>query len=91
MNDIILNKIYSEAITRARGIKQSLEEQQVRLWKVSLICENGFIKKPKGLFRKKCPKCGSNLVRKYPYNFIWRVCSKCDYEWAKAPETSEGD
>jgi DNA-directed RNA polymerase subunit RPC12/RpoP len=53
--------------------------------------QEGLILGPKGLIRKRCPKCGNRLShQRLPYFFNlntvhYYICPSCGYEFARLP------
>jgi hypothetical protein len=84
MDDVKLDKLYKQAevVQEKLSLKDKERNGTPHLWKLLFVCFNGIVKRPKGVFRKRCPECGCMLKRVAPFDpWTYLVCPRCDYEW----------
>lgn len=86
MNEEELNEL-EDKFTLKEIKSQRIESHAQRI----LMLQNE-IPKPKGLLRKKCPKCDkiltSNYIHTNPFRYIILYECKCGYEYAVARKTN---
>ena len=84
MNDKEIKKLLvKQAIQKSKKRKQ---KEKIKI--LYSLFSDGLIKKPKGIFIKKCPECNQKLLKKkycefsfgVEISFIHYICPNCDYE-----------